>query len=90
MTRLPGAYSLQHAARLHPPRPRLRFRVSLLTGHWTLLGGHWSAELARRCQHDSGEPDPVADVMASVSAVPLTGDRMDRRQPRMLQLSVDL
>ncbi len=27
-------------------QPRLRVHVNLLTGDWSLVGGHWSAEVA--------------------------------------------
>jgi hypothetical protein len=32
----------------HAPRPRLRYHINLLDGHWTLLGGHWSIQAASR------------------------------------------
>ena len=90
MSRLPGPYSLQHAARLRPPRPRLRFRVSLLTGHWTLLGGHWSAELARHRHRETGEHERADDAPAPVADQSLADNRVARLPIRVPQLAIDL
>lgn len=47
-------------ARHVPPRlqwPQLNIHVSLLDDHWSISGGHWSAELAARYERSQATRD---------------------------------
>jgi hypothetical protein len=47
---LPRADALPRTPPARNHWPRLKIHVSLLDDHWSISGGHWSAEIA--CRHE--------------------------------------